>query len=652
MRQASSRATLCVARFVAQCRSQRRLPANSPEDGPAFNGAWHLNAAGGEVKIAARLAVAQGPASTGRMVKKMRSPTRTPPERQSTPTAPDTEPKAARLDSWKEIAVFLKRGVRTIQRWERTEGLPVHRHQHDKMGSVYAYEPEIAAWWSSRQPSPGGGAPTALRSEHRQPAEKAARIYAVRLVVLPLKNLSGDPAEEYFSDGLTEEMITQLHRQRPGELGVIARTTAMHYKGSPRRVDQIARELGVDYIVEGSVRRAAERVRITAQLVRAKDQTHLWSETYDRDLRAILDLQREVAEQIARRIHIALSLRQRASAAPGVSSIGVSRPAHPAAYEAYLGARYLVHQLTPDSLAQGIALFRAAIAKDPEFARAYAGLAEACALLATVPFDALPPRETMPQAAAAAQRALELDDSLAEAHAALGLVRHHYEWNWRGAEESYRRAIELNPALGTAHLRYAWLLLALGRGEEAMQEIERAWNLAVEIDPQRLVVVRATRAAAYYFGRQFDRVIEECHAALELDAAYFPLHYLLGRAYARKGQPRKALAELEKAAPHTGEVLMLEVARGQTCGALGKRAAAMQAIKKLHAVAKRRYVPATYFGMLYSSVGKIDEAFVWLERAFDERADGLTLLGVEPMIDSLRGDPRMQDLLRRIGLSG
>lgn len=231
-------------------------------------------------------------------------------------------------------------------------------------------------------------------------------------------------------------------------------------------------------------------------------------------------------------------------------------------------------------------------------------------------------------------------------------MRHHYEWNWRGAEESYRRALELNPALGTAHLRYAWLLLALGRRNEATQEIERAWNLAVEIDPQRLVVVRATRAAAFYFGREYDRVIEECRAALELDGRYFPLHYLLGRAYARKGQPGRALAELEKAAPHTGEVLMLEAARGQACGVLGKRAAALRAIKKLHAVAKRRYVPSTYFGMLYSSVGKIDEAFAWLERAYEERADGLTLLGVEPMVDSLRSDPRMQNLLRRIGLAG
>lgn len=311
------------------------------------------------------------------MVTKKKAPTRTPRERRASPAATEAEPKGARLDSWKEIAVFLKRGVRTIQRWERTEGLPVHRHQHNKLGSVYAYEPEIAAWWNSRPAPEKGGARAEVHSERRQPVGTAARIYAVRLVVLPFKNLSGDPAEEYFSDGLTEEMITQLGRLGPGALGVIARTTAMHYKSSPRRVDQIARELGVDYIVEGSVRRSGERVRITAQLIRANDQTHLWSESFDRDLRAILELQTEVAEQIARRIHIALSLRQRAPAesvraASRVSSPETSAAAHPAAYEAYLGARYLVHQLTPDGLAQGIALFGAAIAKDPSFARARA----------------------------------------------------------------------------------------------------------------------------------------------------------------------------------------------------------------------------------------------------------------------------------------
>jgi TolB-like protein/Flp pilus assembly protein TadD len=540
---------------------------------------------------------------------------------------------ADRLDSWKEIASYLRRDVRTVQRWEKSEGLPVHRHQHDKLGSVYAYKAELEKWFNTRQ------------QQGAEPFAEAAN-GKVKLAVLPFGNLSGDPEQDFFSDGLTEEMITQITRLQPARLGVIALSTAMHYKAGTKPLGQIRAELGVDYILQGRVRRAADRVRITAQLVESKTQMQLWAETYERDLRDILAVQADIAQGIAREIHVLISHPEQARLA-GSSS---TRQVNPSAYENYLRARYHLHGMTAATVQKSIECFDTAIREDPHHAPSQAGLASAYGLLAIAPFDLLPPREAMPKAEAAARKSLELDDSLAEAHTALALVLHHYHWDWKGAEASYRRAIELNPNYAPAHLWYSWLLLALGRQEDAAKEIERTLAIVQQTDPHRLVAVHATRAASYYFNREYERAAEECKKAIELNPNYFMLHYILARAYARMGMTAEAIAELKSKGAAGGEVPLVDAALGLAYGSVGKKGQTEKIVEAFKAAARKRYVPATYFGMLYAGLGDQEQALTWLEKAYDQRADGLTWINVDPMLDPLRKQPRFKALVRKMGL--
>lgn len=543
-------------------------------------------------------------------------------------------PPDDRLDSWKEIAAFLRRGVRTVQRWEATEGLPVHRHQHRKLGSVFALKSEVSAWWKSRSLDLGGD-----NSVPANPPEQARKL---RLLVLPFDNLSSDPAQDFLADGFTEELIAQLARLRPDRLAVIARATAMHYKGTRKRADRIARELKVDYLIEGSLRREGSEVRVTAQLIQPSDHTHRWAQTYDRDLASAIALQSEVAAAIVGEIHLAL--------APDVqTALVVPRPVNPAAYEDYLRGRYHLNRPHPEALAQSVSWFQSAIEKDPASPLAYASLSHALALLAMVPFDVFPPHEAMPKARAAAARALDLDANLAEAHAARAVVQHHYDWDWSGAEAEYQKALALNPDYPGARLRYAWLLLSLSRNEEALAEINRAQRSAQETDPHLLVVIRATRAAAFYFAREYDRSIRECLEAMELDASYFLLHYLLARAHARRGAFGKAGSILKKVNANQDGISLMAMAAGLLHAVAGRKPQARAIARRLRQQAQQRYIPATYIGILHAGLGDTESAFEWLERAYEERADGLTLLNVEPMVDALRPDSRFQSLIRRIG---
>ena len=543
---------------------------------------------------------------------------------------------ADRLDSWKEIASYLRRDVRTVQRWEKKEGLPVYRHLHDKLGSIYAYRNELADWFQARQQS-GSGTTTGQNGE----ADK------VKLAVLPFGNLSDAKEDAYFSDGLTEEMITQITRLQAPALAVIARTTAEHYNPSSKSLEQMKKDLGVGYVLEGKVRRGGNRVRITAQLIQMRDQTQLWAETYERDLSDMLSVQADIAEAIARQINLALSLSDRAPATePAKRQVQVQ----PAAYDHYLKARYNLHQMTPAAISRSIEGFEQAISADPNYAPAYAGLASAYALLAIAPFDFLPPHQAMPAAERAARRALDLDSACAEAHTALALVNHHYHWKWNAAEADYERAIELNPDHADTHLWYSWLLLALGRRDAAFDEIEQTMSIVQETDPHRMVAVHTTRAAAYYFGREYERAVEECKKAEQLDPQYFMLHFIAGRAHMRLNNYAKAIAHLKASRTGTGEFPLMDAALGLAYAVSGKKGLTAKMAEQFKAEAKKRYIPPTYFGMLFAGLGDRDTALEWLEKAFQERADGLTWLGVEPMLDEMRNDPRFQHLIKRIGL--
>src|SRR5271165_249986 len=513
-----------------------------------------------------------------------------------------------RLDSWKEIAVFLRRGVRTVQRWEKQEGLPVHRHQHARLGSVFAFRGEVQSWWESRRKDLDS---ERLDAAEKQGSEAPARI---KLLVLPLENLSGDATRDYLADGFTEEIITQLARLNPARLAVIARSTAMQFtaarlKTEARRLSEIAGELNAGFVLEGSVRSDGGRVRVTVQLIQGADETHVWAQTYDRELRDLLALQSEVAAAVAREIHLALD----PGSAPGATP---SRALDPQAYDHYLRGRYLLNRMTPQSIGQSIEWFQRAFQLQPDYALAYASVSHACALLAMVPFDVLPPRDSMPHAAAAAEKALALAPQLPEAHAALAVVRHHYDWDWTAAETGYQRAIALNPDYAGARLRYAWLLLALSRLKEAELQIHAAQRTAEETDPHLLVVIRATRAAAFYFARDYEACLHECRDALELDPEYFLLHYLLGRALARQGQHEEAVAILTQ--DGSSPISLLQMGAGLAQAMSGNQQAAVDSLQGLIALSQKRYVPATYIAILHAGIGDADAAFEWLEKAYAE----------------------------------
>jgi TolB-like protein len=543
---------------------------------------------------------------------------------------------ADRLDSWKEIASYLRRDVRTVQRWEKKEGLPVYRHQHDKLGSVYTYKAELDQWFNTRQQD--------VVEAQAGPEQKNGKI---KLAVLPFGNLDADPAQDYFSDGLTEEMITQLTRLQPGHLGVIAASTAMQYKSGNKSLAQVGSELGIDYVLQGRVRRADDRVRITAQLVELRGQTQLWAETYERDLRDILAVQADIAQAIAREIHILISRPEQAR----LSDLRTSETKlKPSAYENYLKARYHMHHMSAEAIHRSIEYFEAAIREEPGYAPAYGGLASACALLAMAPFDLLPPHAAMPKAEGAARKSLELDDSLAEAHAALALVRHHYYWDWKGAEASYRQAIERNPDFAAAHLWYSWMLFALGRQDEAFDEVELTLDIVQQTDPHRLVGVHATRALGYYWGGDYERAVRESKMAMELDPDSFMPHFILGRAYIRMGKASEAIAELKHKAASVQESPLMAAALGLAYGTSGQTKQTQKIVQAFAAYAKKRYIPATYFGMLYAGLGDQEQALNWLEKAYEERADGLTWINVEPMFDGVRQHPRFQALVKRMGL--
>lgn len=545
---------------------------------------------------------------------------------------------ADRLDSWKEIASFLRRDVRTVQRWEKKEGLPVYRHQHEKLGSVYAYRQELTAWFTGRQQSG-----TVTESPTGASADK------IKLAVLPFGHLggNGEADDAYFTDGLTDEMITQVTRLQPEQLAVIARNTALNYDSSQKSLEQMRNDLGVDYVLEGRVRRAGNRVRISAQLSEIQDQTQLWAETYERDISDVLSVQAEIAEAIAKEIHLALKLSESTRLADLQTSRG---RLHPEAYDAYLKARYKLHKMQPAAISKSVEDFERAIQLDPNFAPAHAGLASAYALLAIAPFDLLPPRQSMPKAETAALKALELDNSLAEAYTALALVNHHYHWQWQDAEENYRRAIELNPENSSGHLWYSWLLLALNRRDKAFEQIEETMRIVQETDPGRMVAVHATRAFAFYFGRDFEAAAKECEKALQLDPKHFMLHYILGRSCMRMGNSQKAIQHLKAGSSTPGEFPLIDAALGLAYAVSGHKEETQRLAEQFKKTFSKRYIPPTYFGMLYAGLGDRDRAMAWLDKALAERADGLTWLAVEPMLDEMRSDSRFQELVKKIGL--
>lgn len=582
-----------------------------------------------------------------------------------------------RLESWKAIAAYLGRDVTTVQRWEKREAMPVHRHVHDKRGSVYALTPELDAWLQSRrrnlgeEPDEKGNeeeekpeAPVVAESNHSKVTLGVRRWLAVAavgllgllaagylisrgrsgnavppkissLAVLPLKNLSGDPTQEYLGDGMTDALIDRLSRMH--NLRVISRTSVMRFKNPQVSVPEIARMLHVDAIVEGSVMRQDNRIRVTAQLIRGATDDHFWSETYDRELRDVFAVQSELAQSIAQKIQVTATGDEH-------QRLMATRSVAPEVYESYLKGLFAYDKSNGRAgVEESIGYFDRAIKMDPTFAPAYVGLAISFSDLGTV-FIGDPPEQTRPKVISAARKALELDPDLAEAHVLLAGVEQE-QFHWADAEAEYRRALELNPNDADAHRGLASWLLCEGRTDEAVAWAQRGR----ELDP--LTVSGASIAWIMFQARRYDESIHELRSALAVQPDDASALLYLGFALVANNQPRDAIPVLEKAislsngSPAATGVLIRAYSHA------GRRGDADRLLAELKKRKKAGYVPAGAFVNAYLGLGENDLAFDWLEQAYKEQSNILQFVKVHPYFDPLRADPRFADLIRRIGLN-
>ena len=476
----------------------------------------------------------------------------------------------------------------------------------------------------------------ALHRQHPPPPQAAPG--RVMLAVLPFENLTGNAEQEYFSDGMTEEMTAQLGNLDPRHLGVISRTSVMHYKGSQEPLDQIGRELGVQYVLEGSVRRDAGKVRITAQLIQMKDQSHIWARQYDRELRSTLALQTEIAQDIAGEIQQALGA-DNFSFNPGPQPSTTSYEA----YDLYLKGRYFWNKRSGEGFEQAIRYFQQAIDKDPGYARAYAGLADCYVLLPA--FSGMPPAEPMKKARAAATKALELDEGLAEAHTSLALIHENYDWDWAAAEKEYLRAIQLDPNYAIAYQWYGEYLTWRGRFEEALRVSSRAR----ELDPLSLSIA-ADHGMIYYYSRQYDRAATELNAVLDMDPNFPRAHSRLSEIYVARGQSAQAIADIERCKPLFG-MARYWPAMAYTLGRSGDTAGATHALEELERLNRRQPVDPATMAWAYAGIRDKDHTLLWLSKAYTQRSNAMTALKAEPGYDFLRSDARFQDLTRRVGLA-
>jgi TolB-like protein/Flp pilus assembly protein TadD len=447
--------------------------------------------------------------------------------------------------------------------------------------------------------------------------------------VLPLENLSRDPEQEYFAEGMTEALITSL--AKIGALRVVSRTTVMHYKGVHRPLPRIAQELNVDGIVEGTVLRSGDRVRISTQLVHGCTDTHLWAESYDRDLRDVLALQSEVAQAIAREVRVKLTPHDQAHFVE-------PRRIDPDAYEAHLKGRYYWNQRSVEGFANAVRFLQQAIAKDPVYAAAHAGLADAVSIMGL--WGLVPPEDGCGKAKRLARQALEMDGSLAEAHASLAWATAHYDYDFVGAERGFERSMELNPRYATAHLWFGMILALMTRYEEAYTELMRAIRLEPDWSNTHFGL-----AFVYWSGRRYNQAIERCKRALELDPSSVQARFLLGISCVANSMYEPAIVALREAVElsRNAPVPAASLAEAYVLG--GHRDEARKILKEL---LRSPHVSSYFVARIYAALDEKDEAFCWLENAYREHAEWLLMLKVDARLDNLRPDPRYQELLHRM----
>jgi len=575
-----------------------------------------------------------------------------PPERRVSPVS-------ERLDSWKEIAAYLKRDGSTVRRWEK-EGLPVHRLAHKRKATICAYTSEIDDWWKAGR-ARLEAAELAAAGRHRSRVWWAAaglvvlgvavglglNMAGVRdqllgrpvageitsIAVLPLKNLSGEPGQDYFADGMTEALITELGKI--GRLQVLSFQSVSRYRQTQKPLPEIVRELRVDALLEGSLVRSGDRVRITAKLFQAAPERQLLSESFEFDARNVLAVQAEVARDIATRARIRLTPQEQAR-------LATARVVDPEAYEAYLLGRAYFLQYGPGTPPKAKAYFEKSIAKDPNFAPAYASLAE----LLAGRLWAFPIAAARAQARQLAEQALALDDSLAEAHAALGRISQQ-EWDWAGAERAYRRAIDANPSYALARVWYAQYLFGMLRFDEAVQQGERAQRL----DPVSSYV-NTLAGMAYLLAGQVDRARATWQRVIDLDPMHSLARRYMAESYLKERNYDRAIGILERQLTYTPKENFVLGALAHSYARAGRREEALRLTQDLVRREASGEIQEPSFPIIWAYVGlqEYDEAFARLEKAAAARRGRLIWLRVDPWLEPLYGDPRFQDLVRRVGL--
>lgn len=605
-----------------------------------------------------------------------------------------------KLDSWKEIAVYLDREVRTVQRWEKQEGLPVHRHHHDRLGTVYAYRSELDDWLKSRQQkksernekNPGFpiaesdpqsepepqvnpqivetlSEASALESVTSRPvpqtvplklaivlaAAAAVLIVAaafvwrqsradhksavvpgtVTIAVPPFQNLGG--SADWFSEGLAEELAVQLERMEPSRVRVIGRTSSALLGSGGKNLEAASRDLAVDYMMQGTVRRENDHARITVQLLRIKDNCAVWADAYDRDTNEFLGAQTDVGVRIAQAVSAKLL-------GDGALPTDGSITSNSAAYEAYLKGRYEWHKGTEPDTRKSLQFYEQARDLDPNFAQAYAGIAEAYVMLAAN--GAIAPSDCYPKAEQAVQKALSLKDSLADAHVALGQIKSNWKWDWSGAESEFLKALDLAPGLATAHYAYAHFLSQMGRHDQAIAEEKRAQ----ELEPLS-AIINSDLGWFYFRARRYDEAIAECRKVLELEPGFQSAEYCMIRTLTKQHKLEEARATaLQFAKAHNRLSMMPGLNDPRPENAL--RNLDKDNLKMMVKQRHSQYVSSYGFARLYADLGDRAQALEWLKKGFETRDRSMVLLKVDPFFDEIRDDPQFQDLVKRVGLPG
>jgi DNA-binding winged helix-turn-helix (wHTH) protein/TolB-like protein/Tfp pilus assembly protein PilF len=454
------------------------------------------------------------------------------------------------------------------------------------------------------------------------------------IAVLPFKTLKGEGSDEYLGLGMADALISKLSNLHQ----VVIRPTSAVVKYANAGQDPLAagRELGVDSLLDGMIQRSDNRIRVTVQLVRVSDGAPLWSEKFDENFTDIFALQDTIAGQVTEALMLKLSGEEK-------KQLTKRQTVDPAAYQLYLRGRYFWNKRTAEGLKKGIVYFEQATEKDPSYALAYAGLADCYNLLSY--YSVLPPKDSFPKAKAAALKALEFDSHLAEAHTSLGLAKTVFDRDWAGAESSYKRAIELSPNYATAHQWYAEYLAAMGRSEEALQEIKRAQ----ELDPLSLIINAAAGFVDYY-SRRYDQAVEQLQKMQELDPNFWPARWFLGWSYLAERRYEEAIEEFKQAVALSGESTGMKIELAHAYAVSGRKGEAEKMIGELMEQSKQSYVSPYGMAVVYVGLGEKDQAFTWLQKAYQERTWDLVYLKVDPKLDSLRGDPRLADLLRQLRL--